>query len=270
MGAKQKACVHCLRVTDTTKDHVFPFSWYPDNTPASVQRWTAPSCRRCNEKFGALETDLLVRLIGCVDPSEVAAAGLHDKASRSLGIGVQEELPEEEKAKRAALKAKIISEFVPATDVANLPGRIPGLGPSDETAGTVILFPLAAFSMMTEKIARGCEYNFHKKRRLVEPPYSVVTTLSESKPQPLPENWKPSCHHFDFGPGCKITRVCFPEDDPNAVLYWILIWNTLCMRAWIDLEENFKGVEIEKFPGIELSLGTKIMNVPAYLRAFKE
>ena len=266
MGAEQRACVHCLRVRDTTDDHVFPASWYPDNTPANVQRLTAPSCGQCNSTFGKMETDLLVRLLGCIDPKEAAASGLHDKALRSLGIGVQKRLSEKEKAKREARRAKLRSEFIPASDVASLPGRIPGLGPPlDEAAGS-ILFPIAAFSMMTEKIARGCEYNFNKKKRLVEPPYSVLTTLSESKPAPIPEGWMPFC--FDFGPGCKITRVCFPEDDPNAVLYWIFIWNTLCVRAWIDLEENFKEVHIEKFPGIELPRGTKIMNVPAYLRAF--
>src|SRR5882757_1903236 len=82
MGAKPKRCVHCLRLKVSEDDHVFAFSWYPDTTPTTVQRWTAPSCPRCNRTFGELETDLLARLIGCVDPKAEAASGLHANVLR--------------------------------------------------------------------------------------------------------------------------------------------------------------------------------------------
>jgi len=52
--------IHCLRSTKATEaDHVFPRPWYPDSTPQSVQRWTAPSCQYCNRKFGQLEKGLV-------------------------------------------------------------------------------------------------------------------------------------------------------------------------------------------------------------------
>ena len=54
-------CIHCREtLVEATKDHVFPSSWYPDTTPDEVQRWTAPSCQRCNVESGRLEEDLLV------------------------------------------------------------------------------------------------------------------------------------------------------------------------------------------------------------------
>src|ERR1035437_6096748 len=59
-------CVHCLRFTDDiTRDHVFPDSWYPESTPATVQRWTVPCCQPCNKELGVVESDLLVRLALC-------------------------------------------------------------------------------------------------------------------------------------------------------------------------------------------------------------
>jgi 5-methylcytosine-specific restriction endonuclease McrA len=84
-------CVHCLRETDaTTKDHVFPSSWYPDSTPETVQRWTVPSCTDCNTFLGKLETDLLVRLALCLEPASASAAGISSKALRSLGLDVDD------------------------------------------------------------------------------------------------------------------------------------------------------------------------------------
>jgi len=64
---RQAFCIHCVRPTEAPeKDHVFPDSWCPDTTPSTVQRWTAPSCAECNRKFGQMEQDLLVRLVGCI------------------------------------------------------------------------------------------------------------------------------------------------------------------------------------------------------------
>jgi hypothetical protein len=49
-------CIHCgAAVDETTKDHVFPASWYPETTPEEIQRWTAPSCGACNNRLGSIE-----------------------------------------------------------------------------------------------------------------------------------------------------------------------------------------------------------------------
>src|SRR5438876_6386703 len=93
---KQRRCIHCLGRTEILEaDHVFPDSWYPDSTPSTVQRWTAPSCQECNRKLGQLEKDLLIRMVLCVDPKSEAAAGLATKVFRSLGLDANG-LPERE------------------------------------------------------------------------------------------------------------------------------------------------------------------------------
>lgn len=123
-------CIHCLRSTDKPEgDHVFPGSWYPDTTPPRVQRWTAPSCARCNRKHGQLEKDLLVRMVLCLDPKSPAASGLDKKVFRSLGIDVIG-LPDGERACREQLRAKVRSEFMSDTSKLPAASRIPGLGPA--------------------------------------------------------------------------------------------------------------------------------------------
>ena len=53
-------CIHCREtLVETTRDHVFPSSWYPETTPDEVQRWTAPSCERCNGHYGRMEVKRL-------------------------------------------------------------------------------------------------------------------------------------------------------------------------------------------------------------------
>ena len=54
---------------EITSDHVFPRSWYPDTTPANLEKWQMPSCRQCNADFGRMEEDLLLVLALCADPN---------------------------------------------------------------------------------------------------------------------------------------------------------------------------------------------------------
>jgi len=255
-------CVHCLRLTETPQaDHVFPDSWYPDSTPATVQRWTVPSCPECNSKLGQLEKDLLIRLGLCIDPKSEAASGLASRVFRSLGLDV-DGLPEKEQSIRDKLRAKLRSEFIPYSEIAGQPGKIPGLGPPDESAEWVFVVPWAALSIIAEKIARGCEYRL--ARRLVEPPYAVRTFVTESGV--VPEPFASHVKLVDFGPGCKIRRV-FVSEDPNVVLYWISIWGGLCFRVHIDLEVEL----LKKEPMLRACEGivpqeNRGMQIPTYLR----
>src|ERR1035441_7983823 len=97
-------CVHCLRLSQpVTYDHGLPASWYPDTTPVNVQRWTAPSCRKCNSELGSLERDLLIRVVLCIDPKKEAVSGLASKVLRSLGLDA-DGVSETEKAHRNRLR----------------------------------------------------------------------------------------------------------------------------------------------------------------------
>ena len=192
-------CVHCLRLTDSiTADHVFPSSWYPDTTPATVQRWTVPCCLECNRELGKLERDLLIRLVLCVNPKSEAASGLASKALRSLGLDA-DGLSEREKAHRARLRDKIRSELMPQADVVGKPGKIPGLGPPEgEVVQWAIPIPWAGLAIVGEKIIRGCEYKL--KGRFLEAPYGMRIFVSPSDFVPQP--YAAASEVLDFGPGC--------------------------------------------------------------------
>ena len=258
-------CVHCLRDTDsTTKDHVFPSSWYPDSTPETVQRWTVPSCTDCNKYLGKLETDLLVRLALRLDPSSEAATGISSKALRSLGLDV-DNLDPKEKEHRDKRRAKIKAELFQHNEDSGTPGAIPGLSsPVGEGSQFALPIPWAALSIIAEKVARGCE--FKVKDRYVESPYAIRTFITD--PEEVSPQFSSHRRLIDFGPGCQVLRV-FCAEDANMVRYRILVWGTLCFHVLIDTEEYFLELDpqLKRADGILPAEGK--MMVPPYLREMK-
>ena len=215
-------CIHCRSLmARPTKDHVFPSSWYPDSTPSNIQRWTAPSCERCNKHFGSIEENLLVRLAMCVDPRKQAASGVWEKARRALGIGVTG-LSESEKRIRKARKDAILRE-AKTYDKSDEAYVIPGLGPHTGFPNAPqIGIQISAHDVheVAKKILRGCEF-WLSDGRIVEPPYELEV-FSET-----PKELEP---HLKFGqdylgPGCRIRRAV-PLDDSGAAIYEIVVWDS--------------------------------------------
>jgi len=233
-------CVHCLRLSESiTADHGFPDSWYPDTTPDRVQRWTAPSCPKCNGELGRLERDLLIRAVLCIDPKKEAVSGLRSKVLRSLGFDA-DGLSETEKTHRERLLFKLRAELIPYADVAGGPGAMPGLGPHKDSPWAVPI-PWASLSVVAEKIARVCEHKI--EGRFVEGPYGVGTWV-DSSGGVIPEPLAPFAKAFDFGPGLRITRLS-PIEDPLIVRYWISIWDTLHLGVDIDLLDDLRIMQLE-------------------------
>ena len=179
-------CVHCLGSFPTeqmTEDHVPPSSWYPDTTPASIQYWKVPSCRKCISDLGRKERALLVRFGLCIDPSRKEASGLASRAPRTLGLDTKN-LIEEDRAHRDRAKARIRKELMYYTDVAD--ATVPGLGPPDDSLPGALALPIAYsdLSHIAEKLARGFEYKRAQRYverhtafvllSLIQPPSSVA------------------------------------------------------------------------------------------------
>jgi hypothetical protein len=157
---------------------------------------------------------------------------------------------------------------MPSADLAGKPGRIPGLGPpEDESVQWAIPIPWAGLSIVAKKIARGCEYKL--RDRLVEPPYSVRTSVCDS--DVVPEPYASCAKFFDFGPGCKVRRV-FATEDPNVVLHWMSIWDSLHFRVEIDLEDELRKLDQRSFrvEGMDRPENLRAMRIPPYLRGQKE
>ena len=153
-------CIHCReRMVKPTKDHVFPDSWYPVSTPPKIQRWTAPSCERCNHEFGEMEKELFVRLALCVDPRKTGALGLSKRAVRSFGVDAPG-ISTEERRHREALRDRIRAEVKPYSSEAQK-HALPGL---DSRPGFLVEqllhvdIPADMMHAVLKKIVRGVEY----------------------------------------------------------------------------------------------------------------
>jgi hypothetical protein len=231
--SKPRRCVHCgIETTEITKDHVFPASWYPVNTPAKVQRWTVPSCRKCNGSLGEMEKELFIRLAICVGPEKGEAAGLSANAVRSMGISA-EGLGEEERAHRRALKQKVLASarpYLPGTET------LPGLGPHPgfpEGEQWTVSIPADLLKAVAEKIVRGSEYVLAK--RIVEEPYDlrVYFAHDQNVSEDLVQAFRaPAAQKAHLGPGFKLFRIA-PHDDPDTVIYKIVIWDTIVIYGAI-------------------------------------
>jgi hypothetical protein len=121
--------------------------------------------------------------------------------------------------------------------------------------------------MIAEKIARGCEYHYKKRRRYIEAPYGVRTLIRKS--EEFDRGAGTVCEVLDLGPGCKITRIHHPQGDPHVAAYFISMWGALHLTALIDFENELQRLDrlVPKADGILPPEG-RAMRVPEYLRRF--
>jgi hypothetical protein len=234
-------CVHCLKIVEQeTKDHVFPKSWYPDNTPDEVQRWTVPSCAQCNGRLGRAEKGMFVRLALCADPTKAQASGMSKKALRTLGIGVAD-LEPKEKAHRVALLKKVFDE---AKQLKNSGDRVllPGAGPHPGFPGfpadeqLVITIPDDILRIVSEKIIRGCEYKLNDGA-YVEEPLRVKIYFVHDKGAENLTAFLEKLPVSSLGPGFEIRRgQSRAQEGDHVVLYRVTIWGTFKIYAAIDEE----------------------------------
>jgi hypothetical protein len=186
---------------------------------------------------------------------------------RAMGFDT-ENISAPEQRRREAVRQKVKSEMVPRESLAGKPGKIPGLGPSDETESEwSIPLPFAAFAIVVEKIVRGCEWRLRK--RFIEEPYGL-----RIYPQPgleYPKEFESWIKDIDLGPGCKIKRV-FVSEDPNMVRYWIAIWDTMYFHVVVDLETYLKEMDLrnKKLEGMEPSEFAARMHFSPYLQKYED
>ena len=234
-------CVHCLENhARSTKDHVFPASWYPENTPAKVQRWTVPSCLKCNGSFGALEKELFIRLAMCVNPTKSEASGISKSALRSFGVGVQC-LDPEERVCRTALLKKVWAETKPLPDLGPVP-LLPGFGPHEGFATEqqrAITVPDELLQQVSGKVLRGCEYKLNHKK-YIEKPYLLKIYFAHDMAISDVTAFFEKMGRTTLGPGFDVRRgESPPEEEGHIVLYRIIIWGTLKIYATIAREGEF-------------------------------
>jgi hypothetical protein len=225
---KAGQCVHCLRHSEKmTWDHVFPQAWYPATTPANLEKWKIPACLKCNNDYGKLERDLLIRLGLCVPPDAAAAAGVPAKVLRSLDPKAAKS--DRDRRIRAADRSRVLRELLPF-GVPPAGGVLPGFGLQSESqysdyAG--ILIPAGSLERLGEKLIRGITYVHHGA--LLGAPYRVrVYVITDAAAGPMGRLIERHARVFDRGPGIAVFRS-EAEDDPLVALYKVVVWGRLVL-----------------------------------------
>lgn len=230
-------CVHCLCAFDElTWDHVLPSGWYPNTTPANLEKWKIPSCLPCNALHAKSEGELLIRLGLCVDPDNPSNAGIVEKVLRALTHSAARDASDAEARERH--RQEILMQALEGSAIPER-GIYPGFGPhpgegADEQVGVPI--SATALHRLTEKIVRGITY-LHDGR-LIEPPYQIeFYALDDDDAAPLREVLRRYGQEYQRGPGIAVRRAV-PHDEPLSAVYEIEIWRKLKTYAFVGRERD--------------------------------
>jgi hypothetical protein len=226
---KNKICIYCFSLA-TTKDHLFPKSWYPDDTTTDVQRLTVPACAPCNQKFARVEEELFLRLGIALDSSNKGAKGLSSKARNRIDF---ENEPNTilKKVKEKAFLAVIndLRRFDPKTTLS-------GLGPLAGVRSSLGI-PLGNQRLITlgEKIGRGLEFKLrgqilYPPRKVEVYPVHMTDTLD-----PYYKKWnellKKQKKSMNMGSAFMVEWGVDPQNNETS-LYRVRMWNHIDFWIW--------------------------------------
>ena len=223
-------CTYCLREGHRTWDHVLPVSWYPDSTPADIEKWKVPACFACNNRLGKAESEVLVRLALCLDPNDNKSKGIAQRALRSLNPRFAKN--ENDKRARDRKRRQILKEVAdlgpdPTSDRL-FPGFgvQPDYGPGPHHATLLSEHHLTAVS---DKIVRGL--TFIREGIPLPLEYSLGTYFPrEYDDNPVLLMFARVGGSLTRGPGFLVKYGVLSEDR-LAGIYMVEIWGRLRIYA---------------------------------------
>jgi hypothetical protein len=215
-------CVHCLD-EDVARnwDHVFPESWYPDNTEDNLLKWKAPSCLACNERLGVIERDFLHRVAMNLDPLDPATASIVARAKRARDP--EAATSERDRRARTKLREKIRGDVLFGSNIpvdATYPGLHDRWG-QQEPNRAALLIPVSYFQDITRKIVAGFVY--HQDKKFIDSPFQIEFFDADRGQMFVPILDRFGEIHARE-PGLKIRRAVAPEDGMSSV-FEILFWH---------------------------------------------
>jgi hypothetical protein len=228
-------CIYCLNHFDVlTWDHVFPVSWYPDSTPLNVEKWKVPCCQTCNSSHDKNESNLLVRLGLCLDPTALASQGITAKIFRATSA--RHGRNPKDSAARKAKGRKVLSEALHGKAIPTS-GVFPGFERTDDWGSeepVAIPVNAAGLRQLTDKIVRGITYI--EDELLIRPPHRVNMFVfapeNAARVQAVLQKFGTL---LERGPGIAVWRAVAPEDGVTS-LFALEIWGRLRLYATVDDE----------------------------------
>src|SRR3954467_8816744 len=161
-----KVCIYCQQRPGTTKEHVFPFAWYPTTTPAKVQRRTVPCCPECNQRLHKAEDAIGLDLLFCCNPLLPQIAGVHESITRAWSADHADAKGDRKHRVGRLLKIQRTMEWAPPYPGA--PIAVVEKNGIYRAASPARKLDDAALQTLTEKFVRGLHY-IEMRLALTEP-----------------------------------------------------------------------------------------------------
>jgi hypothetical protein len=222
-------CVHCLKIFDSlTWDHVFPKAWYPDTTDPNLYKWQIPSCKRCNNEYGNLENDLLIRFAMCLDPSDPDCTSIVEKGERAVDPKCAK--GKKDRDNRQAKRKKVIREMsvgesIPQKHIYPNFGLYPNIPIQEQGSISIKKYSI---ERLAEKIVRGIVYMEDKK--FIEPPLKIeLLVLHDKDAKQFIEIVRQEGAIYAREPGIVVNRAVFGE----ISLFIIEIWKRFKMYVTV-------------------------------------
>lgn len=214
-------CIFCGNRGEVTDEHIFPESWYPDDTPKNLWKWQAPACYECNHKYYApKELNVFPFLAMATDPDAPGAKGIAERAFRATDESAGAK--PKDRAARARLR-DLMRERMEMIRSADVPEGADYLGYRHQVHELLSTYVKAEDILpVIGKIARGFIYIDSGKRITDEFSVKVFRELSNVPPvfRGMTANETAVC-----GPGIKVDIVRIDPYPPMSFMQ-ITIWDT--------------------------------------------
>ena len=229
-------CIHCGKhVEKPTGDHIFPAAWYPDSTPAGIEKWQAPACEPCNADFGRFERRLFQRLALGVSPSTVGGEGIGARALRSFDPRTAKDA--DDRLHREAARQKVRRRLQRVRTLSLSSTIFPNVGTIHE--------PIDGYYSIDEveehelerlicKFVRGISYI--AAGHVLPPGYSVGMIDPDANARLLGRFALPSPRIFERGAGFRVERYEM-SGDAYAALFHIYFWGKYEFWGYVMSEE---------------------------------
>lgn len=218
-------------------DHILPKAWYTTSTPSTIQRWTAPTCVKCNSRMGKREEELLLKMGLATDPNDPEFGEIANRAMRS--IQPERASSPRDARIRAAKRARIMSDMEIAPRPIPSSAIVPNFGPTpghDLKSQGILLIDPKDLEEFAKKIVRGIAYIYDDKTYL-DPSYEwtvkhvadVIPTIEEI----IAEDGRKA----ERGPGISVHWSYIRTDRSSRILYFEIFrrWKAYVIHAPPDL-----------------------------------
>ncbi|GEM_PF-5392432 len=229
-------CTVCRKeidVTDTengeTREHVIPFSWYPDSTPTNVQRWTVPSHKKCNASYSLDEQYVFEKLATTVPPDLNAAKGIWDRVYRGLNPAAGKNEKSSNARRRA--RTRILNSFVPTDEITSEMIRHGFKSiTNDSPAPELLLLDAERLGRVITKIT-DCAYYYLTG----SPPTGVYDyRFNIVGLEQFAHAWTERGEHLNWarlGPGVAIGNAITSDTTGSGALIQVLLWDSIMFEG---------------------------------------